>query len=47
MAQKKLRRIASKGYRAPRPSSLSERQLRTRSDVLAAHSDMLRDRKGQ
>ena len=34
----------SKGHRAPRPSSLSERQLKTRADVLAAHSDMLRDR---
>jgi len=44
MAQKKQRRITSKGHRAPRPSSLSVRQLRTRADVLAAHSDMLRDR---
>jgi hypothetical protein len=44
MAQKKLHWIASKGYRAPRPSSLTERQLKTRADVLAAHSDMLRDR---
>jgi hypothetical protein len=34
----------NKGYRAPRPSSLSARQLETRADVLAAHSDMLRDR---
>lgn len=34
----------SKDYRAPRPSSLSKRQLKTRADVLAAHSDMLRDR---
>jgi hypothetical protein len=31
-------------YRAPRPSSLSPRQLQTRADVLAAHSDMMRDR---
>ncbi|MFZ0142777.1 MAG: hypothetical protein WAL08_00355 [Candidatus Sulfotelmatobacter sp.] len=44
MAQKKLHWIASKGYRAPRPSSLTEGQLKTRADVLAAHSDMLRDR---
>src|SRR5439155_24292847 len=29
---------------APRPSSLSARQLKARADVLAAHSDMLRDR---
>src|ERR1700687_5885797 len=34
----------AKRHRAPRPSSLSEQQLRTRADVLAAHSDMLRDR---
>ena len=34
----------SKGYRAPRPSSLTVEQLKTRADVLAAHSDMLRDR---
>ena len=33
----------SKGYRAPRPSSLSREQLRKRADVLAAHADMLRD----
>jgi hypothetical protein len=33
----------SKGYRAPRPSSLSPKQLKKRADVLAAHSDMLRD----
>jgi hypothetical protein len=31
-------------HRAPRPSSLSARQLKARADVLAAHSDMLRDR---
>ena len=34
----------SKRYRAPRLSSLSPEQLKTRADVLAAHSDMLRDR---
>jgi hypothetical protein len=33
----------SKPYRAPSPSTLSAKQLRTRSDVLAAHADMLRD----
>src|SRR5215469_49986 len=33
----------SKHYRAPSPSTLSANQLRTRSDVLAAHADMLRD----
>jgi hypothetical protein len=33
-----------KRYRAPRPSSLSARQLGVRADVLAAHSDMLHDR---
>ena len=33
----------AKRNRAPRPSSLSPRQLRTRADVLAAHSDMMRD----
>lgn len=31
----------SKHYRAPRPSSLSVAQLKTRADVLAAHSDMM------
>jgi hypothetical protein len=31
----------SKRYRAPRPSSLSLKQLKTRADVLAAHSDMM------
>jgi hypothetical protein len=35
---------SSKRNRAPRPSSLSKTQLKTRADVLAAHSDMLRDR---
>ena len=35
----------SKRYRAPRPSSLSEGELQTRADVLAAHADMLRDQK--
>jgi hypothetical protein len=34
----------SRHYRAPRPSSLSIRELKTRADVLAAHADMLRDR---
>ena len=34
----------SKGYRPPRPSSLTVEQLKARADVLAAHSDMLRDR---
>ena len=34
----------SRRYRAPRPSSLSTRELRKRAAVLAAHSDMLRDR---
>lgn len=33
----------SKHYRAPRPSSLSAEKLRKRADVLAAHSDMMRD----
>jgi hypothetical protein len=33
----------SKCYRAPCPSSLSAEQLRVRADVLAAHSDMMRD----
>jgi hypothetical protein len=35
--------LLSKRYRAPRPSSLSVGELHTRADVLAAHSDMLRD----
>jgi hypothetical protein len=35
----------SKRHRAPRPSSLSPRQLQTRADALAAHADMLRDSK--
>ena len=30
-------------YRAPRPDSLSAEQLKVRADVLAAHSDMMRD----
>jgi hypothetical protein len=30
-------------YRARRPSSLSAKELKKRADVLAAHSDMLRD----
>jgi len=34
----------TKGHRAPRLSSLTLRQLETRADVLAAHSDMMRDR---
>jgi hypothetical protein len=36
--------ILAQGYRAPRPSSLSIDQLKTRSRVFAAHRDMLRDR---
>jgi hypothetical protein len=32
-----------KQYHAPRPSSLSKNQLKTRADALAAHSDMMRD----
>lgn len=32
-------------YRAPRPSSLSAPQLKKRSDVLAAHADMMRNPK--
>jgi len=36
--------LISKHHRAPRPSSLTVEQLKTRADVLAAHSDMLRDR---
>ena len=32
-------------YRAPRPSSLSPRELETRAKALAAHADMLRDPK--
>jgi hypothetical protein len=31
----------SKHHRAPRPSSLSLKQLKTRADVLAAHADMM------
>src|SRR4051794_23643113 len=31
-------------YRAPRPASLSAGRLKIRADVLAAHSDMMRDR---
>jgi hypothetical protein len=31
------------GHRAPRPSSLSAVELKIRADVLAAHSDMMRD----
>lgn len=31
------------GHRAPRPSSLSAEQLKIRADVLAAHSEMMRD----
>jgi len=34
-----------KTSRAPRPSSLSARQLKKRADVLAAHADMLRNPK--
>ena len=34
----------SRRYRAPRPSSLSAKELKKRAAVLAAHSDMLRDR---
>lgn len=43
---RRARRTASisKRYRAPRPSSLSAEQLKIRADVLAAHSDMMRDR---
>src|SRR6266699_3592885 len=33
----------SKHHRAPRLSSLSAEQLKVRADVLAAHSDMMRD----
>lgn len=42
---RRARRAAtiSKCYRAPRPSSLSAEQLRIRANVLAAHSDMMRD----
>jgi hypothetical protein len=42
---RRARRAAtiSKRYRAPRPSSLSAEQLKIRADVLAAHSDMMRD----
>ncbi len=36
--------LISKHHRAPRPSSLTAEQLKTRADVLAAHSDMLLDR---
>jgi hypothetical protein len=32
-----------KRHRAPRPSSLSPRQLKTRAGVFGAHSDMMRD----
>jgi len=39
------KRFVSRQYRAPRPSSLSNGQLQIRSDALAAHADMLRDRK--
>ena len=34
---------SAKRDRAPRPSSLTVDQLKTRADVLAAHSDMLRE----
>ena len=42
----KLRRpsVPSRHFRAPRPSSLSPKQLKIRSDVLGTHADMLRDR---
>lgn len=33
----------SQQHRAPRPSSLSPRQLKIRADALGAHADMLRD----
>jgi hypothetical protein len=39
----KPRRV-HRDHRAPRPSSLTAEQLKTRAHVLAAHSDMLRDR---
>ena len=45
-AQRARARSASPGskhYRAPSPSTLSAKQLRTRANVLAAHADMLRD----
>jgi len=35
----------SRHYRAPRPSSLSPAELRKRGNALAAHADMLRNRK--
>jgi len=35
----------SRRYRAPRPSSLSQKQLQERANALAAHADMLRDPK--
>src|SRR5260370_30859780 len=35
----------SRRHHAPRPSSLSPSQLKIRADVLAAHAEMLRDRK--
>lgn len=38
---KSVPRKISQRYRAPRPSSLSLKQLKTRADVLAAHSDMM------
>jgi hypothetical protein len=43
---RRARRAAtiSKCYRAPRLSSLSPEQLKIRAYVLAAHSDMMRDR---
>lgn len=48
MKRRRDSRPSTKGsrvYRAPRPSSLSPTQLKTRSDVLAAHADMMRNPK--
>lgn len=39
-----VQRRTHQRYRAPRPSSLSAEELKKRADVLAAHSDMMRDR---
>jgi len=36
-------RQQNRRYRAPRPASLSAKQLQKRADALAAHADMLRD----
>jgi len=44
-ARGRSRTTTPRHYRAPRPSSLSPAELKKRGDALAAHADMLRNRK--